>query len=201
MVIRHVYHAIKQLLLCFEKIPMAAAYKIKQSDNWTFTILNDKYDCKVTMKQSDSYCAKCLNMYSGHCKGIDAVPIAKICMFSKGIHICFMKSLIIMFPVLPIWFQDPILKMVSSNQSCRTLLRYCSPNVLQVQTLLIQWIFYQSKNIRITRFPENIVSQSDNTTLLTSCMVLSVSDWQTDSFNTTVKPCSRLPPPPETTVL
>ena len=41
-------------------------------------------------------------------------PSPKYTLFSKGTHICLMKSLIIMFPVCPIWFQDPILEMLSN---------------------------------------------------------------------------------------
>ena len=33
-------------------------------------------------------------------------------LFSKGTHICSRKSLIIMFPVRPKWFQDSILKII-----------------------------------------------------------------------------------------
>ena len=39
----------------------------------------------------------------------------KNALFYKGTHICLMASLIIMFPRHPIWFQDPILKIPSSN--------------------------------------------------------------------------------------
>ena len=39
----------------------------------------------------------------------------KYTLFSNRTHICLMKSLIIMFPVCSIWFQDPILDMFSSN--------------------------------------------------------------------------------------
>ena len=47
-------------------------------------------------------------------------PSPKYTRFSKGTHICLMKSLIIMFPMCPIWFQDPILKMLSSNPGDRS---------------------------------------------------------------------------------
>ena len=49
-------------------------------------------------------------------------PSLKFALFSKGTHICLMKSLIIMFPVCHIVYgsslQDPILKMLSSNTEC-----------------------------------------------------------------------------------
>ena len=54
---------------------------------------------------------------------IEAIPITKCALFSTGTHIFLMKSFIIMFPVCPIWFQDPILKMLSSNRGCTTHLR------------------------------------------------------------------------------
>ena len=55
-----------------------------------------------------------------HCKhtaGFELKPssLPKYTLFSKGTNICLMKSLIIMFPICPIWFQDFILEMLSSN--------------------------------------------------------------------------------------
>ena len=46
---------------------------------------------------------------------LEPSPSPKYTLFSKGIHICLMKSLTIMFPVWPIWFKGPILEMLSSN--------------------------------------------------------------------------------------
>ena len=50
-------------------------------------------------------------------------PSPKYTLFSKGTHICLMKSLIIMFPVCPIWFQDPVFEMLSWNP-----VRFCLIN-------------------------------------------------------------------------
>ena len=36
-------------------------------------------------------------------------------LFSKGMHISFATSLIIKFPVYPIWFQDPVMEMYSAK--------------------------------------------------------------------------------------
>ena len=47
----------------------------------------------------------------------------KYTLFSKGTLICRMKSLIIMFLVCPIWFQDPILEMLSSNRGWHQLVQ------------------------------------------------------------------------------
>ena len=45
-------------------------------------------------------------------------PSPKYTLFSKGTNICLMKFLIIMFPVCPIWFQDPISEMSSNPDEC-----------------------------------------------------------------------------------
>ena len=57
------------------------------------------------------------------------------------------------------------------------------------KTLSVQWIFYQSKNIRVTRFHEYIVSHSDwhYQIIVSPACLLSVSEWLTDIFNLTEK--------------
>ena len=42
-------------------------------------------------------------------------PSLKYALLNEGMHICLAKMLIIMFPLLPIWLQDSILKMSSAN--------------------------------------------------------------------------------------
>ena len=51
-----------------------------------------------------------------HSSGFVSTPAQspKYEQVSKGMHICLMKFLIIMFPVCPIWFQDLILKLIKN---------------------------------------------------------------------------------------
>ena len=63
-------------------------------------------------------------------------PSPKYTLFSKGTHICLIKFLIIMFPVCPIWFQDPILEMLSSHP--KTGLG--SSNLWKMASCLENWI-------------------------------------------------------------
>ena len=55
----------------------------------------------------------------------------------------------------------------------------------------VQWAFYQSKPIRITKFPENIVIRNDNTELLSILRVLyqSVTDGLTVSTRLDISHC------------
>ena len=71
---------------------------------------------------------------------IEASPSPKYTLFSKGTHNCLMKSLIIMFPVCPIWFQDPIFKWVQTlHLHISSLVQDCINSLRPSDAIWRQW--------------------------------------------------------------